>query len=246
VAEFSSHLQTNIKTFSERHEADEFQWQKLRVEKICSILRKIPQKAIVADLGCMSGMASAWYAACGVQTLHGFDVSEASLDRLRAKGFEGHPWNVDGERCPMPDGTYDVVIAGEIIEHVVNTDAFAQELYRILKPNGVLILSTPNLASWYNRIRLLRGLPPRSYPGVSSSLRKDALIDNNHIRVNVLSEWIYFLESHRFRVKEVYGTSHLAAVQGGWRNRIIHWIDGLASKKPSLAVGLILKVSKAP
>lgn len=244
VTESRCHLEANATSFSERSEAAVLEWQRFRIEKICCILRTIPNKEVGADIGCMGGMATPFYAATGIKILHGYDISDVLLDRLRTRGFEGFYWNVDGGKCPMPDNSYDVIIAGEIIEHIVDTDSFAEELHRILKVGGHLILSTPNLASWYNRIRLFRGLPPRCYPGTSSTIRQDPLIDNNHIRVNVLSEWVHFLECHGFRVKEIHGSSHLQVLQGGLRARLLKFVDRLACGRPSLAVNVILVASR--
>jgi SAM-dependent methyltransferase len=47
-----------------------------------------------------------------------------------------------------------------VIEHLVDTDGFIQELRRCLKPGGHLIVTTPNLASFENRIRILLGFYP--------------------------------------------------------------------------------------
>jgi 2-polyprenyl-3-methyl-5-hydroxy-6-metoxy-1,4-benzoquinol methylase len=239
-----SHREVNISAFDERDELIEFEWQRFRVEKICSILRTISNKDVGGDLGCLSGMASALYAATGIKTLHAFDISEESLSRVRAKGYEGYYWNADGGRCPMPDDTYDLLIAGEIIEHLVDTDHFAAEAYRVLKSGGHLIVSTPNLASWYNRVRLLRGLVPACYPGTSSTIRKNQLVDNNHIRVNVLSEWIHFLQCHQFQIVSIHGSSHLQALRGGWRTRLLKAIDRVACRRPPLATDIILVARK--
>ncbi len=57
--------------------------------------------------------------------------------------------------------SYDLVIALEIIEHLYDTDFFLAEIKRVLKPKGNLILSTPNLASLNNRLRLLFGFYPK-------------------------------------------------------------------------------------
>lgn len=48
---------------------------------------------------------------------------------------------------PFEDNSFDSIVAGEIIEHIPNLDAFMKEVHRILKPNGRFILSTPNPAS---------------------------------------------------------------------------------------------------
>ncbi len=61
----------------------------------------------------------------------------------------------------LKSSTADLVIALEIIEHLFDTDAFLSEIHRILKSKGILILSTPNLASLPNRLRLLFGNYPK-------------------------------------------------------------------------------------
>src|SRR5437016_12236773 len=133
TAKMLSHRQVNISVFEERDELVAFEWQRFRVEKICSILRTIPNKEVGADLGCLGGMATALYAATGIKELHAFDISEISLDAVRAKGFKGVYWDADGEQCPMPVNSYDLLIAGEIIEHLIDTDRFRSEERRVGK-----------------------------------------------------------------------------------------------------------------
>ena len=50
----------------------------------------------------------------------------------------------DGERLPFLDGAFDVVVSLETVEHVPSPKAFMTELRRVLRPNGKLLLSTPN------------------------------------------------------------------------------------------------------
>ena len=57
-------------------------------------------------------------------------------------------------------GMFDVVIVGDIIEHVFDTDAFLQKAYALLKNGGVLLLTTANIASLGRRIMLLFGFNP--------------------------------------------------------------------------------------
>jgi len=52
---------------------------------------------------------------------------------------------------------FDVVIAGEIIEHLINIDNFFDEAYRILKPGGMILVTTPNVARPVNAIQILIG-----------------------------------------------------------------------------------------
>jgi 2-polyprenyl-3-methyl-5-hydroxy-6-metoxy-1,4-benzoquinol methylase len=56
---------------------------------------------------------------------------------------------------PVTEGSFDTVIAAEVIEHLENPRSMARELYRLLKPGGVAIISTPNNESWRSLISLL-------------------------------------------------------------------------------------------
>uniref|UniRef100_E6Q525 Methyltransferase type 11 domain-containing protein n=1 Tax=mine drainage metagenome TaxID=410659 RepID=E6Q525_9ZZZZ len=63
-------------------------------------------------------------------------------------------------RLPFDDACFDVAIFGEVIEHLVDPDAALQEISRVLRPGGYLVLTTPNLACWFNRIVLVIGVQP--------------------------------------------------------------------------------------
>jgi len=56
--------------------------------------------------------------------------------------------------------TFDVVFCGEVLEHVFSPDRLLRQLRAVLGPDGLLILSTPNLAYWVNRLLLLAGISP--------------------------------------------------------------------------------------
>ena len=73
---------------------------------------------------------------------------------------------------PISNACLDAVFAGEIIEHLVDTDSFIAEIARVLRPGGHTVITTPNLASFENRLRLLAGIYPIS--GGSSRRRRGA------------------------------------------------------------------------
>lgn len=60
-------------------------------------------------------------------------------------------------RMPFKGNSFDTIIALELIEHLYNPDVFLKECRRILKKNGRIILSTPNLMYWKIRICMLFG-----------------------------------------------------------------------------------------
>jgi 2-polyprenyl-3-methyl-5-hydroxy-6-metoxy-1,4-benzoquinol methylase len=83
------------------------------------------------------------------------------------------------DRLPSSPGSFDLVVAAEVIEHLENPRAVCRELYRLLRPGGQVLLSTPNNESWRALVAmLLRGhfvaFGENSYPAhITALVRKD-------------------------------------------------------------------------
>ena len=72
--------------------------------------------------------------------------------------FSYQNFNVENDSFPYPDQEFDLVIFAEIIEHLLNDPCkVLREIKRVLKPNGTLILTTPNVARLENVTRLTSG-----------------------------------------------------------------------------------------
>ena len=108
------------------------------------------------DLGCRDGSLTAYYAAGNVVT--GIDIDRAALAVARERlGIETVWLNLNTEPIPFSDGTIDVVIAGEILEHLVAPSDVVGEVYRVLCPTGIFVGSLPNSFHWRARLEFLRG-----------------------------------------------------------------------------------------
>ena len=59
------------------------------------------------------------------------------------------------DRLPLPDGSFDVVVAAEVIEHLENPRAMCREIFRLLRPGGAVVVSTPNNESWRSIVALV-------------------------------------------------------------------------------------------
>jgi 2-polyprenyl-3-methyl-5-hydroxy-6-metoxy-1,4-benzoquinol methylase len=81
----------------------------------------------------------------------------------------------------LPDAAFDLVLAVEVVEHLENPRALAREWYRLLRPSGTLVVTTPNNESWRSLLALLfRGhfiaFTDSSYPAhITALLRHDLL-----------------------------------------------------------------------
>jgi 2-polyprenyl-3-methyl-5-hydroxy-6-metoxy-1,4-benzoquinol methylase len=97
----------------------------------------------VLDVGCGEGSFAAELASLGASVV-GIDVAEEPLRRARELHPELDLRVVDGEGSwELAVSSFDVVWAGEVIEHVADTAGWLSEVRRVLRPGGRLLLSTP-------------------------------------------------------------------------------------------------------
>ncbi len=96
----------------------------------------------VLDAGCGSGDLLKLLSADARLRCSGLDLSEAAARLCRAKGLTDI---VVGDiiHTPFVDNSFDVVVAADILEHIDHDRRVLQEIWRILKPNGMLVFSVP-------------------------------------------------------------------------------------------------------
>ena len=90
----------------------------------------------------------------------GLDIALQGLYIAKRRGIRVVQANV-AKIFPFKDQVFDIVFAGEIIEHLMHTKTFLTQIHRVLKPSGFFVLTTPNLARLQDRISFLFGYPPR-------------------------------------------------------------------------------------
>ncbi len=109
----------------------------------------------------------------GFGPVHGVDVDAGFVEvaRRRLAGLEGFDCRLyDGARIPHPDGFFDVVLSGHVIEHTADPGGYLRELLRVLRNGGYLFLEYPTR---YHMTELHTGLP--SVEWAPGPLRKAAL-----------------------------------------------------------------------
>jgi len=107
------------------------------------VLGRLSPSAQVLDVGCANGLVLRSLPV----TMHrtGVDITVSLLQRVKQAGIETVVCDFDNNPLPLPDGQYDLVLANDVIEHVLHTDHVMNEINRVLKPDGHLVISIPNI-----------------------------------------------------------------------------------------------------
>jgi SAM-dependent methyltransferase len=93
--------------------------------------------------GCGVGMYVAALAAAGAQ-VWGVDIEHEHVAQAVRNAPDGALCQAAGEHLPYPDGSFDLVLSHEVVEHVQDDCAYAAEMMRVLRPGGRAIVFCPN------------------------------------------------------------------------------------------------------
>lgn len=100
----------------------------------------------VLDAGCGVGWGSKLLLEAGASEVTGLDISEEALANARARAPEVEFVQGDLQALPFPDHHFDVVVCFEALEHAEDVFSTLDGLVRVLSPEGVLFVSSPNPA----------------------------------------------------------------------------------------------------
>lgn len=102
------------------------------------------KKGLVLDVGAGSAWVAEKFTRKGFEVVS-MDISLKNLIKAKEKvpGTLHSCVSSDAFKLPYKDGSFDLVIASEVIEHVYDPEGFVKELSRVLKKGGQLIITTP-------------------------------------------------------------------------------------------------------
>lgn len=133
-----------------------------------------------------------------------------------------------------------------MIEHLINPDHLIEEIYRVLKVDGHLVITTPNLASWYNRLLLLCGYQP-CFSDISIKYSPNKPFQINpcgHLRLYTFNSLVFLLIKYNFNIVKSLGIGVNEYVGYGMRYnyliKILNWIF----KSPSINSDICILAKK--
>lgn len=206
---------------------------------------------VILDAGCGDGLLAELLKNLTGAKVYGVDISKKGLELTKKRGIIVKECDLN-RGIPFTDGSFDLVISNQVIEHLLNPDFFLGECERVLSRKGHLILTTPNLAAWYNRLLLLFGIYPvfleasaRNKLAGTKFLRKFAESKQGvgHVRVLTLAAVKDLLEMNNFKLKKVLGLTrdfHLGLLA----KTIYRLLDKTFANFPSLSSDLLVVAEK--
>ena len=96
-------------------------------------------------------------------TIVGVDADREALAEAQKLGIETRWADLD-DALPFEAGTFDVVVAGELLEHLRDPRRVVSEVLRVLRSGGTFVGSVPNAYRLKNRLRFLTGRKPENDP----------------------------------------------------------------------------------
>lgn len=146
---------------------------------------------LVVDLGCGDG---AWIDSVRSRYARavGVDISDTAMTSRGGSvdGWEFLQRDLNEGSLPLPDGCADGVRANQVIEHVANPLHFVLEAFRVLRPGGVFVATTPNVRYMRHVLQLIvRGRGPMTS---GAALRTPLVWDDGHVHFFTARdlEWI--------------------------------------------------------
>lgn len=120
--------------------------------RMCELVREQLPATAFLDAGCGDGRYLAALADELPERVAGTDISERILETAREHSPRAELVQANLEQLPFADGSFDLVLCTQVIEHVLDAPRAAAELARVLRSGGVLVLSTDNARNRATRV----------------------------------------------------------------------------------------------
>jgi SAM-dependent methyltransferase len=148
----------------------------------------------------------------------GFSVTatEINTEQFVADGVRVQP--VDLNRpLPYPDGSFQHVLALEIIEHLEAPSAFVREIARVLAPGGTAVISTPNICTIASKLRFLLTNEFSLFYNTAKRLR-DPLDDRAAGHISPMPDWLlaHFISEAELELTGTHYTTERLGLRGNW------------------------------
>lgn len=168
----------------------------------------------VLDVGCSAGVLARDLVAQG-SVVDGIEYDPLDAAEARSVCRQVLVGDLETMEITLEPGAYDVVLCADIIEHLRNPAAALARLRPLLKPDGRLVVSVPNIANWSQRLTHLLG---------RWDYQDRGLMDRTHLHFFTHRTIRTTLEEAGFRVLNVDVSCPLPVLRREPFTRAAHWL----------------------
>jgi len=120
------------------------------------LLALVGKAGRVLDVGCSSGYLAARLVGQG-NTVVGLELDPAAAAEAATVCEEVLVGDIETMELPFPAESFDAVLCGDVVEHLRDPQRFLERLRPLVRRDGLVVLTTPNVANWAIRLSLLAG-----------------------------------------------------------------------------------------
>lgn len=148
-------------------------WWVGRKKIILNLLKKYikSKKNIILDAGCGTGAEINYLKKFG--TVYGLDLSSTAVQFCKKRGIKNIKTG-DISNMPYKENYFDLVFLMDVLEHTSNNLAVLKEIHRVLKPDGILVMTIPALPFIYSKHDRAQGHFKRYSKGDVQNITKKA------------------------------------------------------------------------
>lgn len=205
--------------------------------RIISAARLLESGKKILDIGCGPGQLYD-YAKDRYSEVYGIDLAPTAVRAARRRGMKARKFDLNAaKKMPFNSNSFDSVVCLDVIDYMKDPDFIIKEISRVLRKNGTLILSFPNVRA----ISRLYSLAVRGrFPRTSGDTE---FFDGGHIHYFTTKDICHMLEKNGFKVKTAEGM----LPDGGRRKNLVKFSAKLLGKTLSrefILHGTIVKAVK--
>lgn len=142
---------------------------------------RTPASRRLLDVGCWDGESTMRYASRLGATAAGIEIFPEPAQQASDRGVDVARVDLESGAFPWENGSFDVVVANQVFEHLKNIWLPLSEAFRVLRTGGHFVISVPNLASLHNRALLALGRQPTSIRTLGPHVRGYTLRELIHL-----------------------------------------------------------------
>ena len=169
------------KNYFENYKEQSFKWKFWS-----SIIKKYTNKdSFILELGCTYGYLFKHLKE--YKNLYGIDISKHAINVAKSMNHNANFEVQDAQNLKLEKNKFDLIIAIDVLEHLPDPRKGIEEIFKVLKPNGILIIATPNPDPYSHQIKKKNWF---------------AYKDPTHISIHNRQYWTTLLKENNFRIKK--------------------------------------------